>query len=193
MSGTPHSRTRLGALALVATGALFATVATWTPASAGVSADINIHVGRPAPVVVFDHEPDVILVPRSRVYYVEHDGYDLYRYGRYWYINDGGYWFRSSSYRGPFVSVSVGRVPRSIVVVPAQYRRHPVHPHGGPPGQMKKQRVVYRDDGRRHDDGRRYDNDRRRDDRDWDRDDRDRRDDGRRGKGNGKSKGRGRD
>jgi len=185
MSGTFQSRTRVGAFALVATGVLIATAAMWTPASARVSADIDIHIGdRPAPVVVFHDEPDVVLVPRSRVYYVEHDGYDLYRYGRYWYINDDGYWFRASSYRGPFLSIAVGRVPRSIVVVPAQYRRHPVHPHGGPPGQMKKQRVVYRDSdrGRRYDDrDDRYDRDRR--------DDRRYRDDDNRSRGKSKGKG----
>jgi hypothetical protein len=145
---------------LVAVAATLGAIASPTPVRAGVSADINIRVGdrRPAPVVVFDREPDVVLVPRSRVYYVEHDNYDLYRYGRYWYINDGGFWFRASSYRGPFVSISVGRVPRSIVVVPARYRRHPAHPHGGPPGQMKKVRGVYRDDDRyRGDDRRRGD------------------------------------
>lgn len=177
MSGTFLSRTRVAAFALVATGLLSATAATWTPVSARVSADINVHIGdRPAPVVVFHDEPDVVLVPRSRVYYVEHDGYDLYRYGRYWYINDDGYWFRASSYRGPFLSIAIGRVPRSIVVVPAQYRRHPVHPHGGPPGQMKK-RVVHRDhdrDGRRYDRDDHYDRDRR-DDRRHQDDDRSRR------------------
>ena len=32
-------------------------------AQAGVSADINVHVGdRPAPVVVFDREPDVVMI-----------------------------------------------------------------------------------------------------------------------------------
>ena len=165
MLRTFAARTRTGALALAATGALLATVATFggpaTPAQAGVSADINLHIGnRPAPVVVFDREPDVVLVPRSRVYYVDHEGYDLYRYGRYWYINDDGYWFRASSYRGPFVSLAVGRVPRQIVVVPARYRRHPihpVHPHGGPPGHMKRggRDVVY-DDGHRGDRRERY-------------------------------------
>jgi len=56
-----------------------------SPARAEVSADINIRLGsRPAPVVVFDEEPEVVLVPRSRVYYVEHRGYDLYPYGRHW-------------------------------------------------------------------------------------------------------------
>ena len=118
-----------------------------SPARAEVSADINIRLGsRPAPVVVFDEEPEVVLVPRSRVYYVEHRGYDLYRYGRYWYINDSGYWFRAASYRGPFVGIELRHVPRSITVVPARYRRHPSHPHGGPPGQLKNQRVVVLDD-----------------------------------------------
>ena len=79
MTGTCLTRTRVGALALVATGVLIATAATWTtPVSARVTADINVHIGdRPAPVVVFHDEPDVVLVPSSRVYYVDHDGYDL--------------------------------------------------------------------------------------------------------------------
>ena len=148
MNGTFHRRTLAGALAFVA-GALIGVATSAAPASAAVSADINLHIGdRPAPVVVFDRAPDVVLVPKSHVYYVDHSGYDLYRYGRYWYINDSGFWFRASSYRGPFMSIAVGRVPRPIVVVPAQYRRHPVHPHGGPPGQLKKNRVVYRDNDR---------------------------------------------
>ncbi len=138
---------RAALIAMVAATAL-ATIllVEATPARAQVSADINIRLGnRPAPVVVFDEEPEVVLVPRSRVYYVEHRGYDLYRYGRYWYINDNGYWFRASGYRGPFVGVELRHVPRSITVVPDRYRHHPIypsHPHGGPPGQLKKHRSV---------------------------------------------------
>ena len=131
------------ATAVAFTGILFATA---TPARAEVSADINIRLGnRPAPVVVFQDEPEVVLVPRSRVYYVEHRGYDLYRYGRYWYINDDGYWFRASGYRGPFVGIELRHVPRSITVVPDRYRRHPIHPHGGPPGLAKKYRGKHYD------------------------------------------------
>lgn len=143
MQRTHVAPSRAGALAF-ATAALVTTLVTLgaTQARAAVSADINLHIGdHPAPVVVFDREPDVVLVPRSRVYYVDHEGYDLYRYGRYWYINDGGFWFRASSYKGPFVGISVGRIPRQVVVVPARYRRHPVrppHPHGGPPGLTKR-------------------------------------------------------
>ena len=122
------------------------------PSSAAVSADVNVHVGpRPAPVVVFEREPDVVLVPRTHVYAVSGLDYDLYRFGAYWYMNDGGYWYRARSYRGPFTSIEYRYVPRSVVVVPAQYRRHPAHPHGGPPGQMKKspprgERVLVVDD-----------------------------------------------
>jgi len=138
----PSSRRVLSATSVaVATAVAFASIVlgSATPARAQVSADINIRLGdRPAPVVVFREEPEVVLVPRSRVYYVEHRGYDLYRYGRYWYINDDGYWFRASSYRGPFVSLALRHVPRSITVVPDRYRRHPIHPHGGPPGLAKK-------------------------------------------------------
>lgn len=107
-------------------------------AQAGVSADVNIRIGRPAPMVVFEREPDVVLVPSTRVYYVGGLDYDLFRYGQYWYINDGGYWYRARNYRGPFAQIGFNYVPRSIVVVPGRYHRHPMHPHGGPPGQMKR-------------------------------------------------------
>lgn len=145
-------RLRPATTVALATAVVLATALSGdpTPARAEVSADINIRLGsRPAPVVVFEEEPEVVLVPRSRVYYVEHRGYDLYRYGRYWYINDGGYWFRAAGYRGPFVGIELRHVPRSITVVPDRYRRHPIHPshpHGGPPGQLKNQRAIVLED-----------------------------------------------
>ena len=128
--------------------AVFAVLlaATASTAHASVSADINLHVGQqpPAPVVVFDREPDVILVPNTRVYAVGGLDYDLFRYGQYWYINSGGYWYRARNYRGPFGAIRYENVPRQIVIVPDRYHHHPMHPLGGPPGQMKKQ-AEYRD------------------------------------------------
>jgi hypothetical protein len=112
------------ALALLAAG-------TVRNSDAGVSADINVQIGHPAPVVVFDREPDVVLVPGTRVYYVEDQPYDLYRYGAYWYICDGGYWYRARNYRGPFASIGFDIVPRSIVGVPARFHRHPIRPGWG--------------------------------------------------------------
>jgi hypothetical protein len=125
-------------LGLVLTFALGITVAA-AQAEAGVSADINLHVGRPAPMVVFEREPDVILVPNTRVYSVSGLDYDLFRYGQYWYINDGGYWYRARNYRGPFAAIQFNVVPRPIIYVPARYHRHPVQP-------MREARRRERDD-----------------------------------------------
>ena len=125
-----------------------------------VAADLNIHLGsRPAPVVVFEREPDVVLVPGSRVYAVGGLDYDLFRYGQFWYMNDGGYWYRARNYRGPFGAVRYESVPRQIVMVPDRYHHHPMHPLGGPPGQMKRyenaneQGVTIIRNGQRPDDG----------------------------------------
>jgi hypothetical protein len=111
----------------------------------GAIADVDVHVNvgvPPPPVVVYETQPEVVLVPRTQVYYVPGAAdYDFYRYGGYWYINRGGYWYRGRSYRGPFAAIAFARVPHEIVVVPGAYHHHPFHPphpHGGPPGQMKK-------------------------------------------------------
>jgi hypothetical protein len=135
--------TNLGGALLLAAGLSLAAAA---PGEAGVSADLNIRLGtRPAPVVVFEREPDVVLVPSTRVYYVGGLDYDLFRYGQFWYINDGGYWYRARNYRGPFGQIRFESVPRQVVYVPDRFHRHPMHPLGGPPGQMKK-RERYDDD-----------------------------------------------
>ena len=41
-----------------------------------------------------------------------------------WYLVDDGMWYRGESWRGPFTSVSARAVPREILTVPTQYRRH---------------------------------------------------------------------
>jgi hypothetical protein len=101
--------------------------------------DVDIHIGVPVPpVVVFHSEPEVVVVPRTSVYYVPAvTEYDMYRFGPYWYINRDGYWYRAKAYRGPFNGVEYNHVPREIVVVPSEYRHHPRHPRGGPPGHRK--------------------------------------------------------
>lgn len=131
----------------LAGGALLLAAGTAEQVHAQASADINLQVGdRPAPVVVFEREPDVIMIPNSHVYYVTGLDYDLFRFSRHWYLNNGGYWYRARNYRGPFVAVSYTSVPRSILVVPAKYHRHPMHPQGGPPGRLKRT-YVNRDPG----------------------------------------------
>src|SRR5262249_30525135 len=107
------------------------------PCAARVNVDVNIGIPAP-PVVVFPSPPQVVAIPSTQVYYVpQATEYDMYRYGPYWYINRDGYWYRARQYGGPFTVVDYRYVPHQIVVVPAQYRRHPIHPHGGPPGHWK--------------------------------------------------------
>jgi len=82
------------------------------------------------------------------VYVLEDDyDYDVFRYGVYWYVFNDGYWYRARTHRGPFAVVSARYVPTAIVNVPPRYWRHP---HGGPPGQMKKNTYAARGEGRRH-------------------------------------------
>jgi hypothetical protein len=97
-----------------------------TPAQAGTSVSVSLRIGDPYPggQLVFAHEPDVRLIPNSRVYYIRDSNYDLYRYGKYWYLNDDGVWFRGRTVRGPFVHVGFTTVPRSVILVPETYHRH---------------------------------------------------------------------
>jgi len=168
---------------LLFTAALLAVgLSTLTASSkAGTSVGVSINIGDPyrGAALHFRSEPDVVLVPETRVYYVRNYDYDVYRYGSYWYFIDDGRWYRARSYRGPFIHIRSASVPRSIMVVPVRYKRH----WGGPPPH-----AVARGYHRNHDERyveRRYD--RRDDRRDW----RDDRRDDRRGKDHDKGRGKG--
>lgn len=133
---------------LLITAAAFASlgmVALPCSSMAGTSVGVSINIGDPyrGAALHFRSEPDVVLVPDTRVYYVRDYDYDVYRYGSYWYFIDDGRWFRARSYRGPFVYIHASSVPRSIVMVPTRYRRH----WGGPPPH-----AVARGYHRNHDD-----------------------------------------
>ena len=95
------------------------------PSQAAISLDFNIHVGDHAPVGYFHHQPVGYLVPSSNVYWYDNAGYDSYRYGNMYYVNDGGYWYASRSWRGPFIGVRYASVPTQILRVPTRYRHQP--------------------------------------------------------------------
>ena len=119
---------------LLITAAAFASLGLVTlhaPSSAATSVGVSINIGDPyrGAALHFRSEPDVVMVPETRVYYVRDYGYDVYRYGSYWYFIDDGRWYRARTYRGPFLFVHTSTVPRAIVQVPVRYRRH----WGGPP------------------------------------------------------------
>jgi hypothetical protein len=63
------------------------------------------------------------VVPNTHVYYVQDSDRDVYQYGRSYYANEGGRWYRAQNYRGPWIYVRSRNVPRQIYTVPAGYRR----------------------------------------------------------------------
>ena len=103
-------------------------------------AQVDIHIGIPLPPlprVVFETEPEVVVIPNTDVYNPpRNNDYGTYRVGPFWYINRDGYWYRARGYRGEFRPVPYNRVPRQIVVVPGEFRRHPIRPlRRGPVGR----------------------------------------------------------
>jgi hypothetical protein len=116
-------------------------LALTAPASKADAADvsINLRVGDPyrGPSLVFQSEPRVVVVPGTRVYYVQDYDYDVYRYGSYWYYNYDGGWYRARRYGGPYAYIGVQSVPRSVAYVPVKYRRHWREPQGHAYGHSK--------------------------------------------------------
>lgn len=73
----------------------------------------------------FTVEPSFDVIPGTNIDYVRGNAsYDLYRYGDSWYLADRTGWYRADSWRGPYISIQVGTVPRSVISVPMTYRRY---------------------------------------------------------------------
>jgi hypothetical protein len=125
---------------LAALGLLGLTCAAPAFAHSNVGLSIFISNAPPPPVVVYREEPRFAFVPEQRVYVVDDQDcdYGYFRYGTFFYIYDNGYWYRSHSYRGPFVAIRADYVPRPIFYVNDDEYHWRQHPHGMPPGQAKK-------------------------------------------------------
>ena len=76
------------------------------------------------------------------VYVVDAHAYnadcDIFQYSGSWYAYDEGYWYRASSYDGPYVAIEVQHVPDRIFQVPDRHWRN-----GNPGGRTRYRR--YRD------------------------------------------------
>jgi len=100
--------------------------ASFAPARAATSVSLDLRIGAPYPKgeLRFVQRPDVELVPNTRVYYVRNADYDVFRYGKYWYLCDDGVWFRSRTINGRFLHVEFSSVPRQVVFVPQDHWKH---------------------------------------------------------------------
>jgi hypothetical protein len=58
-------------------------------------------------------------------------------YHGYWYHPHGGHWFRAGSYNGPWVYLSLSRVPHALITLPPDYRRVPAGYHRIPYAELK--------------------------------------------------------
>lgn len=112
-------------------GPLHAETQTWFGFQVGISG------GNAPPPVVFRSEPRTVYV--NDVYVVDDDRCDddMFRSDNMWWRLRGGYWYRARSWGGPWIAVDVRRVPERVLVVPANHWKH--HPHGGPPGLMRRE------------------------------------------------------
>lgn len=115
----------VAALGLVIAGSASAHTSTY------FGFQIGIGNAPPPPRVVFAGPPPMYCEPDTRVYVVndDYDDYygddcDVFRYGPDWYLCSDGYWYRSRSYRGPFMVIDVRYVPRPIFYVPANHWHH---------------------------------------------------------------------
>mgnify|MGYP001224162879 CR=1 FL=1 len=93
---------------------------TWFGFQVGVSG------GSPPPAPMFRSEPRVIVVNDGQGVDDEQGSDDVFRTVNTWWRLRGGYWYRSSSWRGPWASVDLRRVPDRVLVLPARTWKH--HP-----------------------------------------------------------------
>jgi hypothetical protein len=132
------------ASAIALAGLLVMSCAPYGSNYYGFSLDIS---NAPPPRFAFERQPDLFLIAGTDIYEVDADlGYDGFRCDNRWYVNDNGYWYVAADYRGPFTIVSARAVPRRVLTLPDNRWRH--HPHGGPPGQMRRGDNGRRDDRR---------------------------------------------
>lgn len=157
------------------------------PADASISLDI--HVGDPAPVAIYQ-QPRGYFVPDYNVWYYQNSAYDMYRFGNVWYLNDGGYWYSARSWRGPFVGVRYASVPTQIVRIPSRYHRQTRGYWQAQPQTSWNQRNQW---DQRNQPRYRTDNNNRRDDGQWSRNDDNDQGHGKKnhGRGNGRGHGNG--
>ncbi len=93
----------------------------------------DIRDAPPPPRLEFDREPRMTLDAVSGVMVLDEPdpGYDMFRYGGYYWVQSDGYWYRCDRYDGSFVVVDAREVPRHVYRVSAERWHH--HPEGGPP------------------------------------------------------------
>jgi hypothetical protein len=136
-------------LTAMAVLALAGYVATAAPVHAGANVNVNVGIPigvavAPAPVIAapqpvyVEEPPEMVVIPRSDVYFAPGVSVDIFFYDDRWWNRRGDRWYRASAYNGPWVAVGPRHVPAPVYRVPADYRTVYVHGRRIPYGQWKK-------------------------------------------------------
>jgi len=108
-------------------------------ASAGVDVGVSTNIG-PPPIVVAE-PPEVVLVPRSQVYFVPSLEFDVFFHNGFWWSPRGDRWYRARAYNGPWNIVERRFVPGPVIRVPRDYRTVYGRERHIPYGQWKRERA----------------------------------------------------
>ncbi|MFH1230089.1 MAG: hypothetical protein V1709_01190 [Planctomycetota bacterium] len=92
-----------------------------------VLAPSTVVVPPPQPAVVVAPPPIVVVENVPDVYYVQSTP-NMFSYTNLWYYCYGGYWYRSSSHHGPWISIGIEYVPEHFHRIPEHHFKH-----AGPP------------------------------------------------------------
>lgn len=106
------------------------------PVAAHSEVNVNVNIGPPAIVVA--EPPEMVVIPRTMVYFAPGVSVDLFFCQGWWWTQNDGRWFRSRAYRGPWAAIGPRYVPVEVVRVPRDYRVAYGHEHHIPYGQLKK-------------------------------------------------------
>jgi hypothetical protein len=91
-------------------------------------AQVNIQVGvsvPPPPPLVIPAPPPMVVVPKTYVYFAPEVEVDVFFYHGYWYRPHQGRWYRSASYKGPWVHVVREKMPATLLRLPPDFRHLP--------------------------------------------------------------------
>jgi hypothetical protein len=106
--------------------------------------NVNVNLGIPVPVVVvpqpvyIEQPPEMVVIPRSNVYFATGISVDLFFYDNHWWNRRGDRWYRGRGYNGPWEAVGPRYVPGPVYRVPANYRTVYIHEKRVPYGHWKK-------------------------------------------------------
>jgi len=114
---------------------LAAGIAGMLLGSPTANAEVNVRIGGGdrAPSFVFDRQPNFINVPNLGFSVSIGGSQDVISYNNRYYVNHRGRWYVSSNFRGPWVVIREGRLPRQLIrhrwddirrFRDVEYRRH---------------------------------------------------------------------